>query len=188
MRRGQQYIRHCHSDSHPLLHSFHTCYTVDAKEVPAREWKFVRKPRLPAQLLGQFIDQPVQILVSLAHLINLLYRVQYGCVVLAAKLTPNFREGGFCKMLRQVHGDLSGIDDSARIILGLDLSQTESKLLSHCLLDRLDGDLSGLGINEIFKHLLGVRQGNIGADQGGVGVAIERPEDHEQSAAGRRDN
>src|ERR1700731_1598595 len=46
---------------------------------------------LRAQLLGKFVQQPVQILIALAHLFNLVHGMQHGCMVLSAKLAPNFR-------------------------------------------------------------------------------------------------
>src|SRR5208282_1807686 len=67
--------------------------------------------RLRAQLLGQFIEQPVQILVVLAKLFNLVHRMQDGRMVLAAELASNFRQGGFGKMLSQVHRNLARIYD-----------------------------------------------------------------------------
>ena len=45
-----------------------------------------------AQLLGHFIDQPVQILVGLAGDIDLVDRMQHGGVMLAAKLASDLRQ------------------------------------------------------------------------------------------------
>src|SRR5580700_9119756 len=51
-----------------------------------------RNRRLCAQLLGQFIQQPVQILVVLADLFYFEYRMQNRRMVLATELASNFRE------------------------------------------------------------------------------------------------
>src|SRR6185369_531209 len=120
---------------------------------------------LSAQLLSHFIDQPVQIFVGLPSDVNLVDGMQHRGVMLAAKLATDLRQGSFGEMLGQVHGDLPGIDNGARVVLGLDLDQAQSELLSHCLLDRLDRDLAGLGVDKILQHLLGVGQRDLGADQ-----------------------
>src|SRR5215472_10805686 len=72
---------------------------------------------LSAQLLSQFIDQPVQIFIVLADLFNLLDRMQHRCVMLAAKLPSDLRQRRFGQMLRQVHRNLPGIHNRARIVL-----------------------------------------------------------------------
>ena len=43
------------------------------------------------QCLGQLVQEPVQILVRLALLLNLIHRVHDGGVMLAAELAPDFR-------------------------------------------------------------------------------------------------
>src|SRR6185437_8516788 len=122
-----------------------------------------------AQSLRQFIEQPVQILVALAALINLLDGVQHRGVVLAAKLASYLGQRGLGKLLGQVHGDLPWVNDGAGVVLGLDFHQLEAELLGHRLLNGFDGDLAGLRINKVFEHLLGIGQGDLGADEGRVG-------------------
>src|SRR6185312_651034 len=73
--------------------------------------------------------------------------------------------GSFGEMLGQVHRDLPRIDDGARVVLGLDLHQAQSKLLGDGFLYRLNRHLAGLGVDEILEHLLGVGQGDLGANQ-----------------------
>ena len=68
-------------------------------------------------------------------------------------------------MLGQVHGNLPRVNDGTRVVLGLDLHQPQPELLGHHFLDGFDGDLPGLGINEIFEYLLSIGEGNLGADQ-----------------------
>src|SRR5439155_21845352 len=51
-----------------------------------------------AQLLGQFIEQPVQIFIVLARFVDLLNRVQEGGVLLAAVLSSDLRKGGLGKV------------------------------------------------------------------------------------------
>ena len=76
----------------PGFHSFHIAFTAMRKESCAVQCKTPNKLRLPAQLLSQPIQHPVQIFIVLASLFNLLHRVQDGGVMLSAELTPNFRQ------------------------------------------------------------------------------------------------
>src|SRR5208282_4330732 len=71
--------------------------------------KIAGNQNLRAQLLSQFIEQPVQILVVLANFFNLIYRVQHRCMVLASELAPDFRQGSFREVLGQVHRNLPRI-------------------------------------------------------------------------------
>src|SRR4029077_19504042 len=113
----------------------------------------LRRSRLSsAQLLRHLIDQPVQIFIGLPGHIDLLDRMQHGSVMLPAELASDLRPRGFSQMLGQVHGDLPGIDDGARIVLGFDLHQAQSELLGHRLLNRLYRDLPGLRVDEILEH------------------------------------
>ena len=68
-------------------------------------------------------------------------------------------------MLRQVHGNLPRIHNRARIVLSFDLDQAQAKLLGHHFLDGLDGYLARLRIDEVFQHLLSVRQRNLRPNQ-----------------------
>src|ERR1700757_4085519 len=58
----------------------------------ARSGKSRRNRDSSPKLLGQFIQQPGQILVALTDHFDLVYRVKHSCVVLAAELPPNFRQ------------------------------------------------------------------------------------------------
>ena len=100
-----------------------------------------------------------------ALLFDLLHRMQDRGVVLAAKLASDLRQGRFREMLGQVHGNLPGIDDGARIILCLDFDQPQSELLGNGLLNRFDRDFPRLLINEILEDLLGVRKCDLGANE-----------------------
>src|SRR5271167_3921789 len=68
---------------------------------------------LCAQLLSQFVEQPVQILVVLTSLFNLVHGMQDGGVVLAAELASYFGERRFREVLGQIHGNLARVDDGA---------------------------------------------------------------------------
>src|ERR1019366_5068510 len=124
---------------------------------------------LRAQLLGQFIEQPVQILVVLANLFNLVHRMQDCCVVLAAELASNFRQGSFRKVLGQIHRNLPRIHDGTRIVLRLKFHQAQAELLGHRLLNGFNRHLAGLRIDEILQYLLGVGKRDGGADQRRMG-------------------
>ena len=136
------------------LHRFHMSFTESQKEDCAARCKTSKSPRLSAELLRQFVEQPVQILVVLANLFDFLDGVQNRGVMFAAELSSDFRQGRFRHLLGQIHGDLAGIDDGARIIFGFDFDQAQAKLLGDHFLDGLDGDLAGLRVDEIFQHLL----------------------------------
>src|SRR5215470_6866465 len=127
-----------------------------------------------AQLLSQFIEQPVQILVGLAHLFDLVDGVKHGGVMLAAELAPDLGQRGFCQVLGQVHGDLPRIDDRAGIVLGLNFDQTQTELLRDRLLNGLDGHLSCLRVDEVLQDLLGVGKRDLGADQRRVGHKADK--------------
>src|SRR2546430_1932239 len=60
-----------------------------------------------AQLLRHFIEQPVQILVILSALVNLLDRMQNRSVMFAAELPADLGEGSFSQVLGQIHRDLA---------------------------------------------------------------------------------
>lgn len=76
----------------PPLHSFHIAFTTAAKEDVTHPCKTQKQPRLSAQLLGQFIEQPVQIFIVLADSFNLLDGVQNRGVMLSAELPADFRQ------------------------------------------------------------------------------------------------
>src|SRR5271155_1181401 len=97
-----------------------------------------------AQLLGQLVKQPVQVLVGLADGVDFFDRVQYGCMVLTAELAANLGQGRFGQVLGQIHRDLPWINDGARIVLRLDLHQPQSELLCDRLLNRFNGDFPRL--------------------------------------------
>jgi hypothetical protein len=61
------------------------------RKTSLKSGKFGGNPHLRAQLLSQFIEQPVQILVALAELFNLEDRVQDRSMVLTPKLASNLR-------------------------------------------------------------------------------------------------
>src|SRR5208283_3483703 len=71
--------------------------------------KNAKNRHLRAQLLRQFIEQPIQILVVLTDPFNLVDRMQDCRVVLASELASNFRQGRFRQMLGQVHRNLPRI-------------------------------------------------------------------------------
>ena len=75
------------------------------------------------------------------------------------------RQRSLGEMLGQIHRDLPGIDNGARIVLGFDFDQAQPELLRHRLLNRLNRDFAGLRVDEILEHLLGVGQRDLGADQ-----------------------
>src|SRR5216684_6417763 len=94
----------------PGSHSFHNHPTVRRQKDWPEEWKTSGSLHLRAQLLGQFVKQPVQILVVLANPFNLVHRMQDCRMVLAAKLASNLRQGRFREVLGQVHRNLPRID------------------------------------------------------------------------------
>jgi hypothetical protein len=63
-------FRFCHFPQ--PLHSFHISFTAPEKEDRATPCKTPNTRELSAQLLGQLVQQPVQIFVVLAGLFNLL--------------------------------------------------------------------------------------------------------------------
>src|SRR6202162_5760746 len=160
---SQQDFRFCHFSG--PLHSFHNPFTARKKEDRAAPWKTPNTPRLSAQLLGQLIEQPVQIFIVLANLFDLLHRVQHGRVMLSPKLPSNLRQRGLGHMFSEIHRDLPRIHDRPRIVLRLNLHQPQPKLLGHHLLDRLNRDLPRLRIDKILQHLLRVRQRNLRPNQ-----------------------
>src|ERR1700675_1358011 len=91
------------SGSRPVSHNFHKHSTVRRQEEWPEEWKTGGNHYLCTQLLGQFIKQPVQILVVLANPFNLVDRMQDSGVMLASKLASNFRQRRFREVLGQVH-------------------------------------------------------------------------------------
>jgi hypothetical protein len=74
------------------LHSFHITFTDLKKEDCATPCKTQKSTRLPAQMLRQFIEQPVQILVVLADLFYFFDGVQNRGVMFSAELAPDFRQ------------------------------------------------------------------------------------------------
>jgi hypothetical protein len=80
-------FRFCQFPSY--LHSFHISFTTSTKEDCVPRCKSSNSCHLTAQLLGQFIQQPVQIFVVLANLFDFLYRVQHGRVMLSSELPSN---------------------------------------------------------------------------------------------------
>src|SRR5690348_15363165 len=95
--------------------------------------------------------------------------MQNSGVVLAAELATNFGERGLGEVLREVHGDLPGIDDGTGVVLRLDLGNAQSELLSASLLDGLDGDLTGLLVDDVLQHLLRGHEIQFATGQGRVG-------------------
>jgi hypothetical protein len=73
----------------PVLHSFHNLSTIDLKEEEVVPRKTLTTRDLSAQLLSQFIDEPVQIFIGLSLLINFLDRMQNCGVVLTSKLASD---------------------------------------------------------------------------------------------------
>ena len=85
--------------------------------------------------------------------------------MLTTKLATDFRQRGFSHVLGQVHGNLSRINNGARVVLGFDFNQPQAELLGNHFLNRLDGDLTGLRIDEVLQYLLRIGRRNLGADE-----------------------
>src|SRR3974390_2124938 len=109
------------------------------------------RSRSGTELLGELVEQPVQVLVPLAHFLDLLDRMQDRGVVLAAELPPDLRQGSLGQVFGQIHGDLTRIHDRAGVVLGLDLHQPQAELLGDRFLDRFDGHPARLGVNEVLQ-------------------------------------
>jgi hypothetical protein len=83
----------------PALHKLHSAFTGQLKEDRPVPCKTRNQPQLSAQLLGQFIDQPVQILIVLANIFDLLDRVQNRRMMFSAELPPDLRQRSLCHVL-----------------------------------------------------------------------------------------
>ena len=84
--------------------------------------------------------------------------MHHGRVVLVTKLPPDFRQRCFGQLLCQKHRNLPRDHDCTRIVLLLELCHTHAEMLSHHPLNRLDGNLAHLRINELLQALLRRRQ------------------------------
>src|SRR5215470_9302503 len=124
---------------------------------------------LIVQSLSQFIQQPVQILVSLPLVFDFADRVHHGCMMLAPKLAANLRQRSLRHLLGEEHGDLAREDDSPGITLGLDFRHTKPKLLGNRFLDGFDGDLARLRVDEILQYLLCCREIDLSASERTIG-------------------
>jgi hypothetical protein len=91
--------------------------------------------------------------------------VQHGSGVLSTECSPDLRQGSLGQVLSQVHGDLTRVSEDDRVFLGLDLYQTEAKLRGNESLYHLDGDRGDLRVDQARQHLLGIRQGDRGANE-----------------------
>src|SRR5206468_1632291 len=80
-------------------------------------WK--PEPRLSPQLLSQFVEQPVQVLVLFSYFVDLLDRMEDRGVVLAAELASDLWQGSLGQMFSQIHCNLPGIHDGPGIVFGL---------------------------------------------------------------------
>jgi len=68
-----------------------------------------------------------------------------------------------------IHGDLTGNDHGAGIIFLLQLGYAHSELLGDSALNRFNGDLAYLGIDELLEAQLGGRQSKLGAIEAAPG-------------------
>ena len=80
--------------------------------------------------------------------------MHHGRVVFAAELPSDFGQRGFGHLLGQIHRDLARHNDSARVVLLLQLGDPHAELLGYRALDGLNGDLANLRVDELFEALL----------------------------------
>ena len=102
----------------------------------------------------QLVQGAVQVLVGAALFVDLADGVHHGGVVLVAELAADFGQAGFGHLLGEVHGDLARHDDVARVVLLLEVAHLHAELLGNGALDRLDGDLAHLHVDELLEALL----------------------------------
>src|SRR5438552_388524 len=99
-----------------IWHSLCTASTSCPQRITSRI-----RGKLSLQRFSQFIQQPIQIFITLARLLDLVDRVHDSGVVLTPKLAAYLGQGSLRKMFGQIHGYLPRIHDGARVVLSLDL-------------------------------------------------------------------
>jgi len=79
-------------NSSGVFHKIHTRFTADSEKTGHKSGKLSPKRHSCAQILGELVQHPVQILVGFAQLLNLLDGMQDRRVVLTPKLPADFRQ------------------------------------------------------------------------------------------------
>src|SRR5438046_711043 len=110
-----------------------------------------------------------ELLVALAHRLDLAHGVDDRRVVLPAEGAADRRQGLVGESLAEVHRHLAREGDVLGVVARLELHRLDLEMTGHELLDRLQGDRARPVLHEVLERVLRHRQIDGAAGEGRVG-------------------